>query len=107
MPDNNNNQNRSNSDNLQDDMIFLPESPETPAFGPPAGVDEPAAPVEDPDEGLPTPELPSAPGSPGTSGSPNGPVRPVLPNGPVIPGNGQRPPIAVYPVPIKIGRAHV
>lgn len=71
----NNNQNQSNSsNNAQDDMIFLPESPDTPSFGPPAGVNEPAAPEETPEGALPT--------------------------GPLTPGNGQRPPIAVYPIPI-------
>lgn len=94
MPDNNNqnrnqnnNQNRSQNDN-QDDMIFLPESPDTPSFRPPAGEDQPAEPGIEPGGQLPTPEVPGPP------------VRPVLPIGPIIPGGGQRPPIAVYPIPI-------
>lgn len=80
-------------------MIFLPESPETPSFGPPAGVTGPAEPEEDEEGALPapefpTPELPPAPEFPGAQ------VRPVLPTGPIMPGNGQRPPIAIYPIPI-------
>lgn len=92
MPDNNS-QNR-NQNNEQEDMIFLPESPETPSFGPPAGVNQPAEPGENPEETLPTPELPSTPVFPDTL------VRPIRPVGPIISGNGQRPPIAVYPIPI-------
>ena len=94
MPDNNQNNQNSN----QDDMTFLPESPDTPSFGPPPGVtgpeipgEEPAAPGEDPFRPLPTPSLP------GGSGRPIIPVRPVTPS---VPGNGQRPPIAIYPIPI-------
>ena len=98
MPDNNSqNQNRNNE---QEDMIFLPESPDTPPFGPPAGTEtppqltEPAAPGEEPGPPLPTPTLPGPPEFPGA------PVRPVLPIGPITPGTGQRPPIAIYPIPI-------
>lgn len=95
MPDNQNqNQNQIQNDE-QEDMIFLPESPDTPSFGPPSGVEEPpagidvpAAPGADPEGMLPTPVLPGAP------------VRPVPPAGPVTPGNGQRPPVAIYPIPI-------
>lgn len=94
MPDNNQNNQNSN----QDDMTFLPESPDTPSFGPPPGVtapdipgEEPAAPGEDPFRPLPTPSLP------GGSGRPVVPVRPVMPS---VPGSGQRPPIAIYPIPI-------
>lgn len=104
MPDNNNQ--NGNQSNTQDDMIFLPESPETPPFGPPPGVNEPAAPGEDPEGTLPTPELPGpeetfpTPGLPGTPEFPGGSVRPVLPTGPIRPGNGQRPPVVIYPIPI-------
>lgn len=77
MPDNNQNNNgRSNRDNTQEEIVFLPESPDTPSFGPPPGTNEPAAPGEDPFRPLPTPSLP------GSSGS------------------GGRPPISIYPIPI-------
>lgn len=80
MPDNNQNNsqnnNQSSSDSMQEDIIFLPESPDTPSFGPPPGTDEPAAPGEDPFRPLPTPSLPGGPAS------------------------GGRPPISIYPIPI-------
>lgn len=42
------------SQNEEDDMIFLPESPDTPTFGPPPG-----APNVRPPAGFPTPEVPN------------------------------------------------
>ena len=99
MPDNQNQNQPQN--NGQEDMIFLPESPDTPSFGPPpgveeppAGIDMPTAPGEESGDMLPTPALPGAPDFPGA------PVRPTLPVGPITPGNGQRPPVAIYPIPI-------
>lgn len=84
MPENNsqnhnenNSQNESESRN-QEDTVFLPESPDTPSFGPPPDVSEPS-------------ECPVRPGIT---------VRPVVPGMPDRPGNGQRPPIAIYPIPI-------
>ena len=70
MPDNQNN-------------TFLPESPDTPSFGPPPAMDEPASPYPEGPEPLPTPSLP-------------GPNRPAFPG---ASGSG-RPPVTVIPIPI-------
>lgn len=78
--------------------VFLPESPDTPSFGPPPGVTDPSEP---------------GPGEPASPGEGPNPVQmPTLPGGtwlPVFPGNGGNtgsdswPPIAVYPIPILPG----
>lgn len=108
MPENTNqDSNRSNNLNeSREDMIFLPESPDTPSFGPPAGEvipdlsgGEPAAPGEDISRPLPTPALPTPPPS-NRPPRPDITVRPVIPSVPGGTGNGQRPPITIYPIPI-------
>lgn len=113
MPENiipeNSSQNRNqgnDSNENQDDMIFLPESPDTPSFGPPAGEEppdmpenQPAAPGEDSSRPLPTPSLPGTPPS-NMPSRPDITIRPIVPPVPGRPGNGQRPPITIYPIPI-------
>lgn len=78
-----------------DGGVFLPESPDTPSFGPPPG------------ENLPPASGEADPASPG-----EGPVplpTPSVPGGtwmPIFPGNtgdGSWPPIAIYPIPIVPG----
>lgn len=125
MPDNNN-------QNNQNYTTFLPESPDTPPFGPPPGMDVPEMPPANEEDSGPGPFLPESPDTPpfgpppsvgepsgpdiptvpGMPSGPNTPMPPNRPSGPNtpmppdrpsrpnIPGNGQRPPVTVYPIPI-------
>lgn len=86
-----------------DQDVFLPESPETPSFGPPSGVQVPSG----PEENVPPDLDGNIPASPGegpealpTPSVPGGTVFPVFPGGI---GNIQWPPFAIYPIPIIPG----
>lgn len=96
----------------------LPESPDTPIFGPPPAVGEGEnRPAEPTTPNLPTPSVPSRPNRPSTrpepiippagTNRPNGSRPPqtggTWPNFPGIPGGGQIPPITVIPIPIVPG----
>lgn len=92
----NNNQNYQNNQNngnekRKSDNVFLPESPDTPSFGPPPEINTPEDFPNGEENFLPTPSLPSHPGG---AGNQNPPFRPNRP------GTGQRPPVTVYPLPI-------
>ena len=95
----NQNTNLNMPETLQDD-VYLPESPETPVFGPPSGTGNtenvpasPGGPLPLPTPSLPDSETP-APSLPGAGLFP-------FPN---RPGNNQQwPPIAIYPIPIYPG----
>lgn len=77
---------------------FLPESPDTPPFGPPPSVGEPSGPDIPTVPGMPS--GPNTPMPPNRPSGPNTPMPPDRPSRPNIPGNGQRPPVTVYPIPI-------
>lgn len=84
MPDQNN-------QNNQNHTTFLPESPDTPSFGPPPGIDVPEMPPVDDEDLGPGPFLPESPdtpsfGPPPAIDVPPGPGTPTIPNRPSGPG---------------------
>lgn len=84
MPDQNN-------QNNQNHTTFLPESPDTPSFGPPPGMDVPEMPPVDDEDLGPGPFLPESPdtpsfGPPPAIDVPSGPGTPTIPNRPSGPG---------------------
>lgn len=90
----------------------LPESPDTPIFGPPPAVGEGENRPAEPDTpNLPTPSVPSRPERPSmrpTPSVPSQPERPSMRPTPSVPSQPSRPneswpPIAVIPIPIVPG----